>query len=47
MDLNSPAGSKISIVSDGADPRIIIPATSSFTRYLTGLFLLFWKRAIA
>ena len=34
MDLNPPAGSKISIVSDGADPRIIIPATGSFTRYL-------------
>jgi hypothetical protein len=42
MDLNPPAGSKISVVSDGADPRIIIPATSSSTRYLTGLFLLFW-----
>jgi hypothetical protein len=42
MDLNPPAGSKISIASDGADPTIIIPAASSSTRYLTGLFLLFW-----
>jgi hypothetical protein len=42
MDLNPPAGSKISIVSDGADPTIIIPAASSSTRYFTGLFLLFW-----
>jgi hypothetical protein len=42
MDLNPPAGSKISIASDGADPTIIIPAATSSTRYFTGLFLLFW-----
>jgi hypothetical protein len=42
MDLNPPAGSKISIASDGADPTIIIPAANSSTRYFTGLFLLFW-----
>ena len=42
MDLNPPAGSRISIASDGADPTIIIPAASSSTRYFTGLFLLFW-----
>jgi hypothetical protein len=42
MDLNPPAGSKISIVSDGADPIIIIPAAKSPMRYFTGLFLLFW-----
>jgi hypothetical protein len=42
MDLNPPAGSKISIATDGADPTIIIPAASSSTRYFTGLFLLFW-----
>ncbi len=37
MDLNPPAGSKISIVSEGADPTIIIPAASSPMRYFTGL----------
>src|ERR1700693_2103745 len=42
MDLNPPAGSKISIASDGADPTIVIPAATSSTRYFTGLFLLFW-----
>jgi hypothetical protein len=42
MDLNPPAGSKISIASDSADPTIIIPAATSSTRYFTGLFLLFW-----
>ncbi len=42
MDLNPPAGSNISIVSDGADPTIIIPAANSSARYFTGLFLLFW-----
>jgi hypothetical protein len=42
MDLNPPAGSKISIVSEGADPTIIIPAANSPMRYFTGLFLLFW-----
>jgi hypothetical protein len=42
MDLNPPAGSKISIVSDGADPILIIPGANSPTRYFTGLFLLFW-----
>jgi hypothetical protein len=42
MDLNPPAGSRISIVSEGADPTIIIPAANSPMRYFTGLFLLFW-----
>jgi hypothetical protein len=42
MDLNPPAGSRISIVSDGADPIVIIPAANSPMRYFTGLFLLFW-----
>ena len=42
MDLNPPAGSKISIVSEGADPTIIVPAANSPMRYFTGLFLLFW-----
>jgi hypothetical protein len=42
MDLNPPAESKISIVSDGADPVIVIPAANSPARYFTGLFLLFW-----
>jgi hypothetical protein len=42
MDLNPPAGSKISVVSDGADPTIVIPAASSPMRYFSGLFLLCW-----
>jgi hypothetical protein len=42
MDLNPPAGSKISMVRKGTDPTIIIPAASSPMRYFTGLFLLFW-----
>ena len=42
MDLNPPAGSKISISSDGADPMVVIPQPGSATRYFTGLFLLFW-----
>jgi hypothetical protein len=42
MDLNPPTGSKISIVSEGADPTIIIPAANNPMRYFTGLFLLFW-----
>jgi len=42
MNLNPPAGSKISIVGDGADPAIIIPAANNPMRYFSGLFLLFW-----
>ena len=42
MDLNPPAGSKISIVDNGGDPTIVIPVAGGFTRYFTGLFLLFW-----
>jgi hypothetical protein len=42
MDISPPAGSKISVVSDGADPIIVIPAPSSPMRYFTGLFLLCW-----
>lgn len=42
MDLQPPAGSKISITTEGPDPTIVIPATSSATRYFMGLFLLFW-----
>jgi hypothetical protein len=42
MDTNPPAGSKISIVSEGTDPTIIVPAANSPMRYFTGLFLLFW-----
>jgi hypothetical protein len=41
-DLNPPAGSKISVVSDGGDPVIVIPAPRGFSRYFLGLFLLFW-----
>ena len=42
MDLSPPAGSKISIVDNGGDPTIVIPVAGGFTRYFTGLFLLFW-----
>jgi hypothetical protein len=42
MNLQPPSGSKISIATDGADPTIIIPPTTSAARYFTGLFLLFW-----
>jgi hypothetical protein len=42
MDLTPPAGSKISIATDSANPTIIVPAAASATRYFTGLFLLFW-----
>jgi len=42
MNLQPPAGSKISIMMDGTDPRIVIPYVSGSARYFTGLFLLFW-----
>ena len=42
MNLQPPAGSKISIVTDGIEPTIIIPPASSPMRYFMGLFLLFW-----
>ena len=42
MDLNPPPGSSISIASDGIDSTIVIPPRTSASRYLPGLFLLFW-----
>ena len=42
MDLQPPAGSNISVTTDGPDPTIVIPAASSAMRYFTGLFILFW-----
>ena len=42
MDLQPPAGSTISITTDGPDPTIVIPAARSAKRYFLGLFLLFW-----
>ncbi len=42
MDLQPPAGSKISVTTDGPDPTIVIPAARSVMRYLTGVFILFW-----
>ena len=42
MDLMPPAGSGISIDYDNGDPTIIIPAKASASRYLGGVFLLFW-----
>jgi hypothetical protein len=42
MNLQPPAGSKISIMMDGTDPRIVIPYVAGPARYFTGLFLLFW-----
>jgi hypothetical protein len=42
MDWQPPAGSKISVATDGADPAIVIPGKGGTARYFTGLFLLFW-----
>jgi hypothetical protein len=42
MDWQPPAGSKISVATDGADPTVVIPNTGGASRYFTGLFLLFW-----
>jgi len=42
MDVNPPAGSQISVVRDGGDPVIVIPAPRGSSRYFMGLFLLFW-----
>jgi hypothetical protein len=42
MELNPPAGSKISIIRDGVDPTIVIPAAGGSSRYFIGLFMLFW-----
>jgi hypothetical protein len=42
MDLNPPAGSNISMVSDRGYPTIVIPPTIGFSRYPAGLFMLVW-----
>jgi hypothetical protein len=42
MDLNPPEGSRISIAHDRGDPTIVVPPTSSFMRYPSGVFVLFW-----
>jgi len=42
MDLNPPAGSKISVSYEGGNPTIIIPSAASSSRYFGGAFLLFW-----
>ena len=42
MNLQPPAGSKIAIMMDGTDPKIVIPYVGGPARYFTGLFLLFW-----
>jgi hypothetical protein len=42
MDWQPPAGSRISVATDGADPTIVVPSTGGASRYFTGLFLLFW-----
>jgi hypothetical protein len=42
MDWQPPAGSKISVATDGSDPTVVIPNTGGASRYFTGLFLLFW-----
>jgi len=47
MDLNPPEDSGISISYDEAEPTIIIPAKGSASRYLAGIFLLFWFGAWA
>jgi hypothetical protein len=42
MNLQPPAGSKISIMMDGTDAKIVIPYVGGPARHFTGLFLLFW-----
>jgi hypothetical protein len=42
MDWQPPAGSKITVATDGADPTIVVPSAGGLSRYFTGLFLLFW-----
>src|ERR1700743_1377099 len=42
MDLNPPAGSKISVVDNQGSPRVVIPQTGGIYRYFAGAFLLFW-----
>jgi hypothetical protein len=42
MDWQPPAGSKISVATDGPDPTVVIPNSGGVSRYFTGLFLLFW-----
>ena len=42
MDLNPPAGSKISITQVDGDPTVVIPVAGNPSRYLVGLFILFW-----
>jgi hypothetical protein len=42
MDLNPPAGSKISITENDGDPMIIVPVAGGLSRYFIGLFMLFW-----
>jgi hypothetical protein len=45
MDLQPPAGSKITIATDGPDPAVVIPNSGGATRYFAGFFLLFWLGA--
>ena len=42
MDLNPPAGSKISVSYDEGDPKLTLPVASNPQRYFAGPFLLFW-----
>jgi hypothetical protein len=42
MNMQPPAGSGISIRTDGTDPTIVIPNAGSPLRYLMAAFLLFW-----
>ena len=42
MDLNPPAGSKISVIDEDGNSKVIIPAASGVGRYFTGAFMLFW-----
>ena len=42
MDLNPPAGSKISVSYEEGDPTVTVPVVSSPMRYFGGVFLLFW-----
>jgi hypothetical protein len=42
MDLKPPAGSKITVTTDGTDPAIVIPNSRGAKQYFTALFLLLW-----
>jgi hypothetical protein len=42
MDVKPPAGSRISIVTEGPDPIIVIPKPNSPMVHIAGLFMVIW-----